>query len=481
MIQNAFYSKAKVDNARLIRPTLPRSRTRPDQAPDVTLINLNLMLARQDGTFDQQCYIPLGPLSIAAVLERHGYCVEFIDYQVFSHARYFDAEMFLDAVGDLPSVVGISCMSNLLPFAVLVARTIKQRHAGVFVVLGGVGPSPVARELVAAFDFIDCVVEGEGELPMLDILRGKRDRLPQAHIVKDLDELPVPAYSHIDFSIYDAAPSIVTSRGCPYDCTFCTEPYNFAHTVRFRDVKAVIDEIAIVHGMSGRTMFLFQDDILPIKPSRFRRLLDGLTTLPLPIQWKCFSRTDLMNEALMRQMAAAGCVQIRYGIESGSNRTLRAIRKGFEIEAAYRVAAQSVEHFPSVHCSFMWGFPFETAEDVEETLAWLARFEAAGVTCLLFQYSPLPGSPIYRSSNQRPLLFDRSKYSIFVLSGHENIRQLQFEPAADSDELYDVVSRHPEVFSGFYHYDDALVADMRNLVQGYEIRHRTPLRNEYDL
>jgi radical SAM superfamily enzyme YgiQ (UPF0313 family) len=481
MIRNAYYSKDRVEKARLIRPALPRSRSRPDAAADVTLINLNLMLSRQDGTFDQQSYIPLGLLSIAAVLERHGYCVELIDYQLFSHARYFDAGIFLDAIEELAPVVGISCMSNLLPFAVLVARVVKERHPGAFVVLGGVGPSPVARELVDAFAFIDCVVEGEGELAMLDIVRGSRERLPRPKVVDDLDALPLPAYAHIDFSLYDAAPSVITSRGCPYQCTFCTEPFNFSHTVRFRGVDAVVDEIRLVQERSGRSTFLFQDDILPLKPSRFRRLLAGLKALPAPIQWKCFSRVDLMDPSLMRSMSESGCVQIRYGIESGSNRTLRRIKKEIDIEQAYRVAVESLQHFPSVHCSFMWGFPFETAEDVEETLEWVARFERAGVSCLLFQYSPLPGSPIYRSNNKRPVHFDRNRYSIFVLSGHESINGLDFEPAGNSDELFDYVSQHPQVFSGFYHYDDELVGEMRTLVEGYEIRHRTPIRNEYDL
>ena len=86
-----------------------------------------------------------------------------------------------------------------------------------------------------------------------------------------------------------------------------------------------------------------------------------------------------------------------------------------------------------------------------------------------------------RLGDDRPLLFDRSKYSIFVLSGLENIKELEFEPGGESDEMYDVVSQHPQVFSGFYHYDDAQVSGMRNLVAGYEIRHKTPLRNEYDL
>ncbi|MBW2086055.1 MAG: cobalamin-dependent protein, partial [Deltaproteobacteria bacterium] len=243
-------------------PQVRRSRTREDDAPDVTLINLNLMLINNAGRFDQQNYIPLGLLYIAAFLEREGYNVEFIDYQLFSHSREFDAALFCQAIGTPARLVGFSCMSNLLPFTIVCAEKLKESHPECKIVLGGVGPSPVAREIVEAFPFIDSVVEGEGELIMLDFLREDMVPLPSRRIVKNLDTLPLPAYSLLDFNHYDAAPSMITSRGCPYRCTFCTEPHNFGGVVRHRTIDSVIEELELVHSLSGCTLFLFQDDIL---------------------------------------------------------------------------------------------------------------------------------------------------------------------------------------------------------------------------
>ncbi|MBW2093027.1 MAG: cobalamin-dependent protein, partial [Deltaproteobacteria bacterium] len=154
------------------KPQVKRSRTRDADPPDVTLINLNLMLINNAGHFDQQNYIPLGLLYIAACLEREGYNVEFIDYQLFSHARKFDADLFINKIGKPAKLVGFSSMSNLLPFTILCAEKLKKRYPECKIVLGGVGPSPVAGQIIKAFPFIDSVVEGDGELAMLDFIKG---------------------------------------------------------------------------------------------------------------------------------------------------------------------------------------------------------------------------------------------------------------------------------------------------------------------
>lgn len=120
----------------------------------------------------------------------------------------------------------------------------------------------------------------------------------------------------------------------------------------------------------------------------------------------------------MAEMAASGCVQVRYGIESGSNRTLERIRKGFTIEQAFDVATRSLRQFPGMHTSFMWGFPSEEVEEYQETLQWVAAFEAAGATVLLFKFSPLPGSELYRQQCDT-IRFSPGAYSGFVVTGHE--------------------------------------------------------------
>ncbi|MBW1709194.1 MAG: radical SAM protein [Deltaproteobacteria bacterium] len=462
------------------KPQVRLSRTRNGDPPDVTLINLNLMLINNAGRFDQQNYIPLGLLYIAACLEREGCNVEFIDYQLFSHSRNFDADLFVKKIISPAKIIGLSCMSNLLPFTILCAEKLKKHHPECKVILGGVGPSPVAKEIIKAFPFIDSVVEGEGELAMLDFVRGHIAPLPPRRVIKDLDTLPLPSYSLLDFDFYDAAPSIISSRGCPYRCTFCTEPHNFSGAVRYRSVDSVIEELELVHSLSGCELFLFQDDILPLDRARFKKLFKGFGKLSFPIEWKCFSRVDLMDEDLMREMTDNGCVQIRYGIESGSNNTLKRIKKGFKIEKAYEIAKKSIKHFPSVHASFIWGYPFESMDEFETTLDWVSRFEDAGITVLLFEYSPLPGSQIYREYKGE-LNFSKETYSFFIVTGHEVVSTDGFNTKPKTSPIYKMIMKYPQIFSGFYKYENTTSYWKNERLEQYRLTGRTSARNEYDL
>ncbi len=462
------------------KPHLRRSRTRDGDSPDVTLINLNLMLINNAGHFDQQNYIPLGLLYIAACLEREGFNVEFIDYQLFSHAKKFDADLFIKKIGEPAKLVGFSSMSNLLPFTILCTEKLKTRYPDRKVVLGGVGPSPVARQVIEAFPFVDSVVEGEGEIAMLDFIKGNITSLPPRRLVRDLDSLPLPSYALLDFDFYDAAPSIITSRGCPYRCTFCTEPHNFGGAVRYRSIDSVIEELELVHSLSERTLFLFQDDILPLERSRFKKMLRAFDKLSFPMEWKCFSRVDLMDEDLMREMVDHGCVQIRYGIESGSNKTLERIKKGFTIEKAYEIAEKSVKYFQSVHASFIWGYPFESMDEFETTLDWVSRFEDTGVTVLLFEYSPLPGSQLYKEFKEE-LSFSKEFYSFFVVTGHEVINRNGFTSIPKSSPIYRLIKKYPQIFPGFYKYRNTMNYWKNERLEQYRLTGRTSARNEYDL
>ena len=457
-----------------------RSRTRNEDSTDVTLINMNLMLVNQDGKYDQQNYIPLGLLYIASCLEKEGHNVEFIDYQLFSCARSFDAQLFIDTVGATAPLVGFSCMSNLLPFCIHCAEVLKKKNPKCTIVLGGVGPSPVAKEIIEAFPFINSVVEGEGELPMRDLMEGMVTGLPVRKIVGNLHALPLPAYHLIDFDLYKVAPSIISSRGCPRRCTFCTEPHNFGSRVRYRSIESVVQELELLNTLSGRTLFLFQDDTLPINRPRFKRLLKAFRGLSFRIKWKCFSRVDLMDDELMDEMVDSGCVQIRYGVESGSNKTLKRIKKGFTIQKAYQVAAKSVRHIPSVHASFIWGYPFEEMEGFEETLQWVSIFEDAGVSVLLFEYSPLPGSALYKEYRQG-LTFSKDNYSFFVVTGHEVVNPTGFDVAPEWDPIYELIDRYPNIFSGFYHYENMSALRKRQRLEQYKTTRRTPVKNEYDI
>jgi anaerobic magnesium-protoporphyrin IX monomethyl ester cyclase len=446
----------------------------------VSMVNLNLMSVSGSRFPDRENYTPLGPLYIAASLEKDGVNVEFIDYQLFRQSRSFDPALFARALGQTAPIVGLSCMSNLLPFSILLAGEIKTLAPETVVVLGGVGPSPVREEILSAFPFVDIVVEGEGEISMGEIARGSRDAAPPHRLVADLDTLPLPAYSLLDFRSYVPARSMITSRGCPHRCTFCTEPHNFGGIARLRSVASVVEEIELLHSLHPHTTFLFQDDMLPVSRPRFHELLSAFRALSFPITWKCFSRIDLMDADLMLEMAKSGCVQVRYGVESGSNATLERIGKSFTIEQAHQTVVASLDYFPSVHASFMWGFPFEDWQGFEDTLSWVERFEAAGVSVLLFEFSPLPGSRLYHEFRDG-LRFSPEAYSSFVVTGHEVVRgDGSYLATTASEPMYRLIRDHPDIFPGFYHYPRTEELRQRQRLTHLKASGRTPRRNEYD-
>jgi len=440
---------------------------------EITLVNFNLMYARLQGMIDWQAYLPLGLLYLTSTLEREGFRVDIRDYQLQVCKTPFDinhAVSFLDSSAD---IVGFSCMANLLPFTILVAKELKQRYPEKFIILGGVGPSGVAHHIIEHFPFIDVVVRGEGEKTIVELIKsisnasqlknikGITFRIhneifnnPPQERIMNLDSIPPPAYERINFKDYDAAPSIITSRGCPYKCAFCTENTVWGHKVVFREIRGVVEEIKILHDKYQKNTFLIQDDNFVLHQERIFEFCDELKKSNLNIQWKCFGRIDLMNGELMKTMSKAGCVQIRYGIESGSNRTLEKIDKQFTIEEAEKVVRQSLNYFPSVHTSFIYGYPLEveSMEDFQQTVNKVECFDKMGATTYLFLLSPLPENRIY-NEHKGKLDLSRELWSDFISTGQEdrwndiNLLDKKHKP------IYDLIVQYPYIFPGFYHYD----------------------------
>jgi radical SAM superfamily enzyme YgiQ (UPF0313 family) len=344
------------------------------------------------------------------------------------------------------------------------------------IILGGAGPTGAARQLIDTFPWIDYVCVGEGEQSLLDLARRiktgaasnlqAQDPLPGFYTrcegqpvytprsrLTDLDSLPLPAYHHIDFADYDAAFSIVTSRGCPYRCSFCTETSLWDHRVVFRSVESVVEEVRLLQGLCTKRVVLFQDDQLTLDRPRAVRLFEALSQANLGVQWKCFVRADQVDEGLLALMAQAGCIQVRLGVESGSNRILQAIHKGFTVEQAFQVARLALQVIPSVHASFIWGFPFETIQECRETLQWAQRFQEVGCTVLTFLLSPLPNSEIYRDYTG-PLDFNPALMPNFNNLGGENLGRQGTRIIRNAQYLFDFIREYPRVFPGFFLYDD---------------------------
>jgi anaerobic magnesium-protoporphyrin IX monomethyl ester cyclase len=446
---------------------------------DITLVNMNLLYINLDGRIDYEAHPPLGLLYLTSVLEQMGRSVDLVDYQVLPRTRPaadpFDLDTALDYIGETAGVVGFSCMANLLPFTLLVAERFKRRHPGKTILLGGVGPFGVEARILEEFPWIDVVVRGEAESVLPPLLEALPDferllrvpgiflRLPDGSIrhtdgaerIADLDRLPLPAYHRLDMAAYDAF-GIVSSRGCPYGCRFCSVAPIWDRRTTHRGHDSVIEEIRLLHETYGVKTVLFQDEYFFSSEAKILDFCDRLEASGLPVRWKCYGRVNLVTEPAMRRMAEAGCVQLRFGIESGSDRVLKRVVKGFEFRDALRTVTQALGIFESVETFFIWGFPFEEMEDFFVTALQMARFRQMGVTVLPSLLSMLPQTDIYREYREGRyggrLDLVPELVPIYVVTGHEVVDTWNRVPDRYRP-YYDFIGAHEDVFPGFFLFD----------------------------
>lgn len=441
---------------------------------DITLVNLNLLYIRHLDRVERENHVPLGPLYLTAVLERAGFEVDFRDYQMRPGDDLFSREAIADFCRDPAPVVGLSCMANLLPFTIAAAEEIKRRWPDRLLVLGGVGAKSVEREVLAAFPFIDAVAHGEGERTVIELLEARRAGRPIDEIrglavrrrgvpvlnppqprIEDLDSLPLPAYHRVDLRRYDGY-GMISSRGCPYPCTFCSVAPVWDRATRARSFEAIVGEMRMLHETAGVDLFLFQDEFFVASKRRALGFCEALARSGLRVRWKAFGRVNLTDVETLDAMAGAGCIEIRYGIESGSDAVLRRTKKGFLAERAAGIVAEAVRRFPRVDTFFVWGFPFETMEDFHQTLFQMIAFRLIGARVLPCLLCYLPQTDIYEEYRGSPKFeFSPDMLPEYMITGHEVLYPSHVEVDPRHRWLFDLVTAHPGIFPGFFHYDVA--------------------------
>ena len=439
---------------------------------DITLVNLNMLYLRHMDSVERELHVPLGPLYLTAALERAGYEVDFRDYQRHQAEDLFSRQAIADFCHDPAPVIGLSCMANLLPFTVLAAQELRRRYPDRLIVLGGVGAKSVELETLRAFPWIDAVAHGECESTIVELVRAHRAGRslegirglalqngghpilsPPADRVHDLDTIPWPAYDRIELNAY-AGYGMVTSRGCPYPCTFCSVAPVWNHESFSRTAEGIVAEMRHLHETAGVSLFLFQDEFFVSSKRQVMAFCEALGRSGLRVRWKAFGRVNLTDVDTMDAMARSGCVELRYGIESGSARVLERTRKGFAPEQSVRVVAEAVRRFPRVDAFFVWGFPFETLEDFHQTLFQVISFRLMGARILPSLLCYLPQTAIYEEYRGDPkFAFCPDLIPEYMLTGHEICHPSRIEIDAEHRWLFELVQQHPAIFPGFYHYD----------------------------
>jgi len=440
--------------------------------PDITLVNLNMLFMRYGEEIERELHVPLGCLYLTRALEDAGFTVDFRDYQTCPTDDPFDLEAFLDFVKDPAPVIGLSCMANLLPFTLLAFEALRTRYPDRTLVLGGVGSKSVEDAILTRFPWLDVICRGESERSGVQLLaalgngadlsdvpgisyrsNGSVRHNADALRIQDLDSIPFPAFEKIDLKAY-AGYGMMTSRGCPYPCTFCSVAPVWNLESYSRSPANIVAEMAQLNREAGVDLFLFQDEFFVSGKRHVMEFCRELTRSGLGVEWKAFGRVNLMDEEMMRAMADSGCVELRFGIESGSDRVLERIKKGFTSAQSLELIPKAVDLLPRVDAFYVWGFPFETMEDFNQSLFQMISFRMMGARILPSLLCLLPQTEIYKEwAPKTGLEFCPHLFPEFIFTGHEVCRGGSVELPKKHGRYFELILANPDIFPGFFHID----------------------------
>jgi radical SAM superfamily enzyme YgiQ (UPF0313 family) len=402
----------------------------------------------------------------AALLER-GHEVRVID----AAARYFDLtsdEVVAEIEAYAPDVVGFGLFTRWVWHAYRLVERIRGR---VPLLVAG-GAHATVRPAETLEHGFDVAVAGEAELAIVELCkrleRGERiEGVIGGELVTDLDALASPRLAQHLFEPgwYDAEArevipgGILTSRGCPARCTFCAN-YVTGRLFRHRSPQNVVDDLNAYNASYGTTFFPCWDDALSANRRRLYELCETLEReCRFPLTWSAITRANMVNPELLAAMRRAGLVHVNFGVESGDDDILRAIKKGIKTDHVVRALEWSKDAGLTTACNFMLGFPQETPVALERTLAFMQRiaplvdtFSTLGVLV------PFPGTPLYEDYH--------AEYGFTDWWLREECSRYSAPPPIDDfDRFYRHYVDDANLELDFFHYSDELRELIRECMQ----------------
>ena len=334
-------------------------------------------------------YVPLG-LAYLAAFVREFYDVTVCDAQVQSTDSI--TKMVTDA-----DVVGITCISHNVPSALNLAAAAKHINPEAVIVMGGPHVTFMDTEILQKNRFVDIIVRHEGEetfKELLDTLCQDNDlsrvrgityrksttveRTSDRPLIQDLDTVPFPArdmFSRENYYTEGHVIQIISGRGCPYQCVFCSCSAMWGHKVRLRSPENVVDEIEDVFNTYNIDKFGFVDDTFTIVEKQTVGICEEIMKRGLHIEWACNVRADTLTEDLVSLMKEAGCTRFFMGIESGNQKTLDFVKKKIGIQQIRDAVKLAKKYSIETVLSCILGFPNETYADIQKTIDFMISLE----------------------------------------------------------------------------------------------------------
>ncbi|MBD3164865.1 radical SAM protein [Candidatus Woesearchaeota archaeon] len=395
---------------------------------------------------------PLSLLSLATFLNSKGINTEIIDEKITSYLpptqkqhNLLIKRAIMKTESYSPIALGFTCFSHEVEEIIKLAEVFKKKFPQIRIIVGGVHATVKPLDFIYRGSPVDFAVRGEGEMTLYELvsflktgrsnfsyidglvyLQSKAYFTKPRKLIENLDDIPIIDYSKIDMDFY-TKPNIYairwillsnmfifTSRGCPSQCKFCANKNLWKTTsskclVRFRSIQSVIREIKILRNKYNIDSIYIYDDNFIIKKERVIEFCDEMINQKIGILWGCSARVNLITEGLLIKMKKAGCIQIDFGVESGSEKSLQIVKKNINLSQVRKAFRLCRKHNIRALANFMFNFPDEDKEDVKKTIHLVKQIRPDVSNFAIL--TPFPGTDIYE---ERSIDFKKKDYTILM-------------------------------------------------------------------
>jgi len=394
----------------------------------------------------------------ATLLKNNGFDVSYID----SVIQDYDIGLTFEEIGKLnPELVFIETATPTYDFDIEFVNLLKEKFSQIKVVMAGSHVTKFPEKCIEESK-IDVVIKGEHDMVTLNVANALRDgkslneikgicfrdkkivNNENAPLIDDLDSLPFPDRNLIPYQWYAEGhvknfpfTFVMAARGCPNQCAFCLWPNIFYnHRVRVRSPKNIVDELEWLVKEYGMKEVFFDDDTFNISKKRVMDICNEILNRNVKIVWGCSGRVDCVDEEMLVIMKKSGCKLICYGVESANEKTLEKTHKGINLDMARGAVKLTQKAKITAHVNLMIGFPWETKEEMENTINFGLELNADTV-----QYSlvfPHPGSEMYEWALKENWFYDEAlnNFAMFDMTSGPVLKT-----QVSREELMNIVSK----------------------------------------
>ncbi len=409
---------------------------------------------------------PLGLLYLAASIRKNtDFDVEVLDVQPFKWT-YPQLENHLK--GKTFDVVGITAMTFTLIDAYKTAGLIKKLMPSAKVILGGTHIHLFPTETMN-LEGVDYGFMGEAEFSFVEFLKNLNDSPHREKIsgliykdkdgkiikndfvpLENLDDISFPERNLLNIEYYNSllskgtlSTTIISSRGCPFRCSFCDRPLSpITSRFRYRSAENVVDEICECME-PGIKDFLFYDDTFTVNRKRVLEICEEILRRNIEIRWDIRTRVDTVDEEMLELLKKAGCVAIHYGVEAGNDKILKVIKKGFNVEKVKEIFRLTKKVGIETLAYFMIGLPSERAEDIQDSFDLAKELKPDYVHFTIF--SPYPGTELYTLGLEKGII-EKDIWKEFSEDPKEGFKIPVWEENLTRDELYEMIVKFYKSF-----------------------------------